>query len=56
MAFLLDEINFFKYSSSTQNEPAAQAPGQTIPDEATAIGKSHPFSKMAVTFEPLVGF
>ena len=26
------------------------------PDEAPPIGKIHPFSKMAVTFEPLMGF
>ena len=29
---------------------------QTLPDEAAPIGKIHPFSKMAVTFEPLIGF
>ena len=26
------------------------------PDEAQPIGKNHPFSKMAVTFEPLMVF
>ena len=39
-----------------KNNPAAQAAGQTLPDEALPIGKIHPFSKMAVTFEPLMGF
>ena len=29
---------------------------QTLPDEAPPIGKIHPFSKMAITFEPLMGF
>ena len=29
---------------------------QTLPDEAPPIGKIHPFTKMAVTFEPLMGF
>ena len=29
---------------------------QTLPDEAQPIGKIHPFTKMAVTFEPLMGF
>ena len=29
---------------------------QTLPDEAPPIGKIHRFSKMAVTFEPLIGF
>ena len=29
---------------------------QTLPDATPPIGKIHPFSKMAVTFEPLMGF
>ena len=29
---------------------------QTLPDEAPPIGKIHPFTKMAITFEPLMGF
>ena len=29
---------------------------QTLPDEAPPIGKIHPFTKIAVTFEPLMGF
>ena len=29
---------------------------QTLPDEAPPIGKIHRFSKMAITFEPLMGF
>ena len=29
---------------------------QTLPDEAPPIGKIHRFSKMTVTFEPLMGF
>jgi hypothetical protein len=29
---------------------------QTLPDEAPPIGKIHPFSKMAITFEQLMGF
>ena len=29
---------------------------QTLSDEAPPIGKIHPFSKIAVTFEPLMGF
>ena len=27
----------------------------TLPDGTPTIGKVHPFSKMAVTFEPLMG-
>jgi hypothetical protein len=27
---------------------------QTLPNEAPPIGKIHPFSKMAVTFEPMI--
>ena len=29
---------------------------QTLPAEAQPIGKVHPFSKIAVAFEPLMGF
>ena len=29
---------------------------QTLPDATQPIGKINPFSKMAVTFEPLMGF
>ena len=30
--------------------------GQTLPDEAPPIVKIHPFSKSAVTFEPVMRF
>ena len=40
-----------------KNKPAAQVAGaETLPDIAPPIGKIHPFSKMAVNFEPLMGF
>ena len=29
---------------------------QTLPDATPPIGKIHPFSKMAITFEPLMHF
>ena len=29
---------------------------QTLPDATPPMGNIHPFSKMAVTFEPLMGF
>ena len=29
---------------------------QTLPNEAPTIGKIHPFSKIAVTFEPVMQF
>ena len=29
---------------------------QTLPDEAPPIGNIHPFSKMAINLEPLMGF
>ena len=29
---------------------------QTLPDAASPIGKVHPFSKIAVTFEPVMQF
>ena len=34
------------------NKPAAQ----TLPNATPPIGKFHPFSKMAATFKPLMGF
>ena len=39
-----------------KNEPAAQAAGQTLPDATPPVGKIHPFSKIAVTFEPIQRF
>ena len=35
------------------NKPAAQAAGQTLPDASAPVGKIHPFSKIAITFEPI---
>ena len=35
-----------------RNKPAAQAAGQTLPDATPPVGKIHPFSKIAVTYEP----
>ena len=29
---------------------------QTLPDEAPPMGKIHPFSKIAVTFDPVMRF
>ena len=33
-----------------------QAAGQTLLDAASQVGKIHPFSKIAVTFEPIQRF
>ena len=41
---------------STETSLLRRLQEQTLPDEAPLIGKIHPFSKMAVTFEPLKGF
>jgi hypothetical protein len=35
------------------NKPAA---GQTLPHATPPVGKIHPFSKIAVTFEPIQQF
>ena len=43
-------------SHTLQNKLAAQAVGQTLPDAAPPAGKIHPFSKIAVTFEPIQQF
>ena len=39
-----------KYSKYI-NKPAAQAAGHTLPNATPPLGKIHPFSKFAVTFE-----
>ena len=38
------------------NKPAARVAGQTLPDATPPVGKIHPFSKIAVTFEPMQRF
>ena len=35
------------------NKPAGQAAWQTLPDTTAPVGKMHPFSKIAVTVEPI---
>ena len=35
------------------NKPAAQAAGQTLPDATPPVDKINPFSKIALTFEPI---
>ena len=39
-----------------RNKPAAQAVGQTLLNATPPVGKIHPFSKIAVTFEPIQQF
>ena len=39
-----------------RNKPAAQAAEQTLPYAAPPVGIIHPFSKIAVTFEPILQF
>ena len=39
-----------------RNKPAAQAAGQTLPDATPPVGKINPFSKIAVTIEPIQQF
>ena len=39
-----------------KNKHAGQAEGQILPDAAPPVGKIHPFSKIAVTFEPIQQF
>ena len=36
-----------------ENKPAAQTAGQTLPNATSPVDKIHPFSKMAVTIEPI---
>ena len=39
---------------SQLNKPAAQAAGAELPDATPPIGKSSPFSKMAIALEPVM--
>ena len=39
-----------------RNKPAKQAAGADLPDATPPIDKIHPFSKIAVTFEPVIQF
>ena len=39
-----------------KDKPAAQAAGQTLPNATPPLGKIHPFSKIAITFEPMKQF
>ena len=45
-----------KSNSNIKTSLLRRLQAQTLPDEAPPKGKIHPFSKMAVTFEPLMGF
>ena len=38
------------------NKPAAQAEGQTLPNATPPVGKIPPFTKIAVTFDPIKQF
>ena len=40
----------------SENKPAEQAAGLTLPDATPPVGKNHPFRKIAVTFEPIQRF
>jgi hypothetical protein len=42
--------------SVTRMQDFMQAAGQTLPDATPQEGKIHPFSKIAVTFEPVMRF
>ena len=36
-----------------ENKPAGQSAGQTLPNATPPVGKIHPFSRIAVSFEPI---
>ena len=44
------------FSAHVKTSLLRRLQGRPFPAEAPPIGKIHPFSKMAVTFEPLMGF
>ena len=47
----------FRYENTSNKETSLlrRLQEQTLPHEASLIGRIHPFSKMAVTFKPLKG-
>ena len=44
------------YVAFLKNKPAVQAAGADPPNATPQIGQINPFGKMAVTFQPLMGF
>ena len=49
------KIELFTFSHNIYNTSLLRRlQEQTLPDEAPAMGKIHPFSKIAVTFEPVM--
>ena len=44
-----------QHDSITKTSLLSRLQAQTLPDATPPIGKIHPFSKMDVTFEPLMG-
>ena len=44
------------YLNWTETSLLCRLQAQTLPDEAPPVGKIHPFSKIAVTFEPIQRF
>ena len=44
------------HSGLSEKKPAAQAAGTDPSHAASPIGKVHPFSKIAVTLEPVMQF
>ena len=47
---------FYRFQTPYKTSLLRRLQGRPSPAEAPPIGKIHPFSKMAVTFEPLMGF
>ena len=54
--FTFISLFFLKVVRRRENKPAVQAAGQTLPDATPPVGKIHPFSKIAVTFERIQRF
>ena len=51
----LPKLNFFPPDMTTETSLPRRLQAQTLPDATQPIGKIHPFNKMALTFEPLLG-
>ena len=43
----------YRCAQYLSNKPAGQTAGQTLPDATPPVGQIHPFSEIAVTFEPI---
>ena len=55
-AFFWIHMSLIKFPSEEEASLLRRLQTQTLPDEAPPIGKIHPFSNIAASFEPVIQF